>query len=92
MIFLHQGEEIWSCKKNSGSIPSQGLCLFSFAAGGEENFIPTSSILIGAQIAAKEPSSKRAEMLAGVGIMKRDINRRARSGGVKKRERSGSGC
>ena len=44
----------------------EGLCLFSFAARGEENFIPTSSIFIGAQIAAKEPSSKPAEMLAGV--------------------------
>ena len=67
---LQQGGEIWSCQKNSGSIPGQGLCLFSFAAarggGGEENFIPTSSILIGAQVAAKEPSSKPAEMLAGV--------------------------
>lgn len=43
------------------------FAFFSFAAGGgEENFIPTSSILIGAQIAAKEPSSKLAEMLAGV--------------------------
>lgn len=34
--------------------------------GPEENFIPTSSILIVAQVAAKEPSSKPAEMLAGV--------------------------
>ena len=45
-----------------GSLPF----FFCGGGGGEENFIPTSSILIGAQIAAKEPSSKLAEMLAGV--------------------------
>lgn len=46
-----------------GSLP---FFLLRRGGGGEENFIPTSSILIGAQIAAKEPSSKLAEMLAGV--------------------------
>lgn len=46
---LHQGEEIWSCPKKI-LVQSQARVLFSFAAGGgEENFIPTSFILIGAQ-------------------------------------------
>ena len=68
---LQQGGEIWSCQKKFWFNPRPGSLPFLFCGGEgggarEENFILTSSILIGAQVAAKEPSSKPAEMLAGV--------------------------